>query len=73
MERNRGNKRIQVRVVRRFKDGWLCAEAVAAKRKENDNKGGTPGQTARRDGTLLSLLNSPPLFWLFRLWFLIDH
>lgn len=23
------NKRIQVRVVRRFKDGWLCAEAVS--------------------------------------------
>ena len=23
------NKRVQVRVVRRFKDGWLCAEAVS--------------------------------------------
>jgi len=23
-----GSKRVQVRVVRRFRDGWLCAEAV---------------------------------------------
>lgn len=28
MKNNKGAKRVQVRVVRRFKEGWLCAEAV---------------------------------------------